>query len=78
MNANCNNDDNIDTDEDLEYCNTKDTLYEGAQHKMFTSYVSIMLFVMKHSLTRTAFSDLLFLLKHTFLQTQNSQHLCTN
>ena len=37
-------------------------LYDGASHSVFTSYVSIMLFVMKHSLTRDAFSDLLYLI----------------
>lgn len=43
-----------------------DTLYEGASHTVITSYVSIMLFVMKHSLTRDAFGDLLHLI-HTHL-----------
>lgn len=38
-------------------------LYDGSAHTLTTSYVSIMLFVMKHSLTKEAFSDLLLLIQ---------------
>lgn len=37
-------------------------LYEGSSHTVLSAYVSIMLFVMKHCLTKEAFTDLLFLL----------------
>ena len=58
----------FDSDNDHGHLNKENTqqnkfLYEGASHTYITSYVSIMLFVMKHSLTKDAFSDLLFLIR---------------
>ena len=41
----------------------KTFLYQGSSHTYISSYVSIMLFVMKYSLTKDAFSDLLSLIR---------------
>ena len=37
-------------------------IYEGCNHSLLTSYTSVMLFVMKHSLSKEAFTDLLLLI----------------
>lgn len=63
-----NSDTSVHSDEE---CHNDERLYDSATHTIFTSYVSIMLFVMKHSLTRDAFSDLLMLIK-THLPAKNN------
>lgn len=37
-------------------------IYEGCHHSLLTSYTMVMLFVMKHSLSKEAFADLLLLI----------------
>lgn len=60
--------DNEEDEEDEENINFDDSelkdehLYDGSAHTVISAYVSIMLFVMKHCLTKEAFTDLLFLL----------------
>lgn len=54
-------------------CNTEfktTPLYDGSHHTVFTAYALVMLYVMKHSLSRQAFSDLLVLIE-SLLPTSN-------
>ena len=46
-----------------DYKNSDELLYCGSSHTRLTSFVSIMLYVMKHSVTKEGFSDLLMLIQ---------------
>ena len=56
-------DDTQEADDRVDEEDTRKPLFEGSVHNLFTAYSLVMLYVMKHSLSRQAFSDLLLLIQ---------------